>query len=112
MLLVDVEADHGVAVIHCHGELDMSGCGDLRAAIESVSTPDLELLRIDTTGLSFMDSSGLHCLVETERRCHQHGTRLEVIPSRPVTRLLKIAGVAQRFADSARAGSLINAECH
>jgi len=112
LLLVDVETDGGVAVIHCNGELDVSVCGDLQAVIERVATPSLSLLRIDTSGLSFMDSSGLHCLVETETRCHQHGTRLEVIPSRPVTRLLKIAGVAQRFADSARAGSLINAECH
>ena len=111
--MVDVEADEGVAaIIHCHGELDVSVCGDLRAAIERVSTPDLTLLRIDTTDLSFMDSSGLHCLVDTESRCHEHGTLLEVIPSRPVTRLLKIAGVAQRFAASVPTGSLIDAECH
>ena len=102
MLMIDVEAEDGVAVIHCHGELDVSVCGELRAAIQRVSTPDLALLRIDTTGLSFMDSSGLHCLVETEERCQQHGTRLEVIPSRPVSRLLEVAGVADRFAGTSR----------
>jgi anti-anti-sigma factor len=100
MLLVDVESDDGVAIIYCNGELDLSVCGDLREAIERVSTPALSLLRIDTSGLSFMDSSGLHCLIETERRCREHGTRLEVIPSRPVSRLLKIAGVADIFTGS------------
>ena len=44
-----------------------------------------------------MDSSGIHCLIETDQRCQERGTRLEVIPSRPVARLLAIAGVGDAF---------------
>ena len=37
LLLVDVETDGGVAVIHCNGELDVSVCGDLQAVIEGLT---------------------------------------------------------------------------
>jgi stage II sporulation protein AA (anti-sigma F factor antagonist) len=94
LLKLDIEADENVVVIRCHGELDLSVADDLRAAIERLSRPGLMLLRIDATNLSFMDSSGIHCLIETGERCQEHGTRLEVIPSRPVERLLEIAGGA------------------
>ena len=103
-LVLDVEAGDGMVIIHCQGELDMSVSDHLRATIERVYAPDLELIRIDTTGLSFMDSSGIHCLIETEQRCQEHGTRLEVIPSRPVARLLAIAGVGDAFAGSVSFG--------
>lgn len=109
-LVLNVETGDGMAVIHCHGELDMSVSDHLRAAIERVYTPGLAVIRIDTTGLSFMDSSGIHCLIETEQRCQEHGTRLEVIPSRPVARLLAIAGVADRFAGSLVAPGAANPE--
>ena len=94
ILSLDVETDEDVVTIRCNGELDMTVAGELRSAIEGASRPNLKQITIDTTGLSFMDSSGLHCLIETKRRCEQHGTRLEVIPSRPVARLLRLVGVA------------------
>jgi hypothetical protein len=50
------------------------------------------VIRIDTRGVTFMDSSALSCLIETDQRCREQGTRFEIIPSAPVTRLFELAG--------------------
>jgi anti-anti-sigma factor len=50
------------------------------------------VLRIDTSGLSFMDSSGLACLLEAHREGQARGASLEVIPSPAVSRLVELTG--------------------
>ena len=98
LLRLQVEAGDGVAVIRCEGELDLSVRDAFRQAIETSNSPDLTTIRIDATGLTFMDSSGLSCLIEAAQRCREHGTRLEVIPSEPVARLFELAGCSPMLA--------------
>lgn len=102
ILDLDLQTDDGAVVIRCRGELDISVCDDLKQTINRSYTPDLEVLKIDMTGLAFIDSSGLACILQTADRCRQLGVTLEVMPSRPVARLFALAGVDQHRVGTAR----------
>jgi anti-anti-sigma factor len=87
----------GVVVIRCMGELDMSCVGELIEAIEWSRTPELRVLRIETKGLDFIDSSGLHCLMDAQDRCQATGVRMELAMSPAVERLVEVAGIVGFF---------------
>ena len=89
--------DDGDVVIRCVGELDMSSVGELVEAIEWSRTPGLRLLRIDAKRLDFVDSSGLHCLVDAQERCDSTGIELEVVAGSALLSLLRAAGMADRL---------------
>ena len=92
-------------VISCRGELDLSVSHQLEEKIDQLWTAGLRSITIDMTGVSFMDSSGVHCLLEIRKRCHEFGVRLELIPSEAVALVLKITGRAVMFdLSSARPG--------
>jgi anti-anti-sigma factor len=69
------------------GEVDMSNAASIRLQIAEAVTPDDDALLIDLSELSFIDSAGLHTLIELstvvkERRqqlllCVPHGTTIE-----------------------------------
>lgn len=84
--------DHSRVVVRCAGELDFSVAGELRAELEAAYAPGIALLVIDMSELTFIDSSGLQCLLEAHVWCESHGARLEVARSRAVQRVLDIAG--------------------
>ena len=101
LLRLQVEAGDDMTVIRCEGEPDVSVRDMFRQALERSNRSDVTVIRIDTTGLTFIDSSGLSCLIETAHRCREQGTRLEVIPSRPVARLIQLAGLSPMLSASA-----------
>ena len=45
---------------------------------------------IDASGVTFMDSTGLHALVEGKKLIHENGTRIVLVPSRQVRRVLEL----------------------
>jgi anti-sigma B factor antagonist len=90
MLGLDVQAEDGTVLVRCAGELDLSVCDRLREAIAWSYTRDLRALRVDLSALSFMDSSGLACLIDTKNRCHDLGVRFDVVPSEMVAGLLDL----------------------
>jgi anti-sigma B factor antagonist len=89
MPMADVGFDRGdktvVAVLT--GEVDMSNAASVRLQIAEAVTPDDDALLVDLSELSFIDSAGLHTLIELgtvlkERRqqfllCVPHGTTIE-----------------------------------
>jgi anti-anti-sigma factor len=55
-------------------------------------------LLIDLSGVTFMDSTGLHALLATRRRAELMGVQLVVSKrSRTVDRLLHVSGLATHF---------------
>ena len=93
---VELEAN-GVVVIRCSGELDMSVVDELVEAIEWYRTADLRVLRIDTSGLEFIDSSGLQCLLNARERCEATGVRMRLVLGSTVQRLLELSGAIDHF---------------
>jgi anti-sigma B factor antagonist len=69
------------------GEVDMSNAASVRQQIAEAVTPDDDALLVDLSELSFIDSAGLHALIELgtvldERRqqlflCVPHGSAIE-----------------------------------
>lgn len=45
---------------------------------------------IDATDVTFMDSTGLHALVEGKRMLHEKGSRIYLVPSQQVRRVLEL----------------------
>ena len=66
------------AVLLLEGELDFSVAPRARAALEG-SSPDARTLIIDLRGLTFMDSSGIHLLIEAREHCRASGRTLLVV---------------------------------
>ena len=93
---VDLLSKGDTVVIRCAGELDVSVVPTMRKAIDRACAEQLAFLRIDAVDLTFMDSTGLACLLEAEGRCEEVGATLEVVPSAPVARALELTAVPIR----------------
>lgn len=89
-LRVEVEQEApGIVGIRCAGDLCFSTADDLREAILWSFTPDLQLLRLDLTGVTRIGAAGVGCLELAWQRCDELGVVLEMDRSYPVTRALE-----------------------
>lgn len=88
----------GAAIIHLMGEVDISSAHLLNTQFKKVAQTDLRDVIIDATGVSFMDSTGLHALVEGKRLLHETGTRIVLVPSPQVRRVLELVFPDHLFA--------------
>jgi anti-anti-sigma factor len=97
MPMADVrfERDEKVVIAILTGEVDMSNAATVRMQIAESVTSDEDALIVDLSELAFMDSAGLHSLIELgtvldERRqqlllCVPHGS--------PIARAIDIIGL-------------------
>ena len=53
---------------------------------------------IDAREVSFIDSTGLHGLIEGKRIIHEKGSKIVLVPSRQVRRVLEVVFPEPRFA--------------
>ena len=80
-----------MVVISCSGELDIATAPDVERAIGKAVSPDApKLIRLDWSGLTFMDSTGIRLLLTTVRRCKEAGFEL----------VWKLSPAAQRALDA------------
>jgi anti-sigma B factor antagonist len=80
----------GAAIVHLIGEVDISSAHLLNTQFKKVAKTRLRGVIIDATGVSFMDSTGLHALIEGKRLLHDTGTRIVLVPSPQVRRVLEL----------------------
>lgn len=86
----------GFAVLAVGGEVDIATAPDLRSAIDDVL--DDSDLCLDLGATTFMDSSGLHVLFDSQARAAALRRRLAIVcPSGPVRRLFEVTGFADRL---------------
>lgn len=66
MPLADVrfEREDGIVIAVLTGEVDMSNATSVRQLISGAVTPDDDAVIVDLSELAFMDSAGLHSVVE------------------------------------------------
>ena len=89
-----IEGDCAVLVLE--GELDFGVKEQARAAIERVH--EARVLVIDLRELTFMDTSGIHLLLETRDECRASGRMLLVVPGPArVHRGLAALGLEREF---------------
>lgn len=88
------EREGDLHVLGLTGEIDLATAGDVEAELRRIEATDVEVILVDLSGVSFIDSTGLKVLIGAAARAHDTGRLLLERPSPAVLRLLHIAGVA------------------
>lgn len=95
-LRVDLRAFEGGVVVALQGELDLEGVDQLRQKVDVVISAAPPLAVIDLYDLDFVDSKGLHALVEAHTRLRGWCEGVLVQGVRPnVRRAMDVVGVSR-----------------
>jgi anti-anti-sigma factor len=98
--LFDVEAissAHGVE-LRLVGELDVGTAAAVRQALRRASEDGVDTVVVDLSGLSFIDSTGLHELVVAHKRQQARGGEVVLqAPTAQTRRVLEIVGLDRLF---------------
>jgi len=88
------ESDNRVRHLVLSGELDMAALPELRRLRDRGK--QFDCLVVDMSGLTFLDSTGIHFLLDLFADAQREGWVLRIVPGPPeVQRVLEISGVAE-----------------
>ena len=92
---IDVRARAGDVEVHLCGDIDLAFEQELLAALRDVALFGLPVV-VDMADVTFLDSTGMRCLLVAQRCFEDAGLplRLRAVPPH-VRRVLEIAGVGQ-----------------
>jgi anti-sigma B factor antagonist len=94
--LVETQTTGRATVVAPAGELDLVSSPALRQVLDTAIESEAELLVVDLRRLEFMDSTGLHALVQAQQRVYDSGRRFALVRGAAhVQRLLDLTGVAE-----------------
>ena len=92
---IRVESRNGVARVAVVGELDMATASTLGDEIVGAERDGVRNVMLDVRDVSFVDSSGLHVMVQAWQRAQLNGHGFVVVgASRAARRLCDVAGTA------------------
>jgi anti-sigma B factor antagonist len=92
-----VDATEGSYQLVARGELDLGTVSALRVELDRAAQSRARRVVIDLRELTFIDSTGIHCLAEASRR-FTGDQPLVIIPARrSVHRVFELAGLAHRL---------------
>ncbi|MBV8953373.1 MAG: STAS domain-containing protein [Solirubrobacterales bacterium] len=96
--LVDTQISDRAITVTLGGELDLLSAPALEHALERLPASEAELMIVDLRGLEFMDSTGLHLLVQAQQKAHASGRRFALIKGgEQVQRLFELTGVTENL---------------
>lgn len=99
LLTVELQPlNEDVGMVVLAGEVDMSTASLLDDEFKAVAASDCSSLIIDASGVTFIDSTGLHSLIEGKRLVHEKGIQIYLVPSQQVSRLLELVFPESLFA--------------
>lgn len=86
---------HGDAqIVELVGELDIEGAPLSRRTLGRACSTAEATIFLDLAGLTFMDSSGVHMIIEADRRLREEGRELVILRApKHVRRLLELCGL-------------------
>ncbi|HET8740204.1 MAG TPA: STAS domain-containing protein [Acidimicrobiia bacterium] len=84
-----VDGSEGVR-LQLIGEIDISTVDRFRIALQELLVSQHDQVVIDATGVDFMDSTGLHALVDGKRLIHENGSTVVLVASPAVRRVLEL----------------------
>jgi anti-sigma B factor antagonist len=88
----------GTPVLAITGEIDLSSATRFAQELASLLADDHDAVRVDLSGVTFLDSSGVRELLAANRRAEATGTQfLLANPSAACRRVLEISGVWGEF---------------
>lgn len=79
ILELDTEERDGLVRIALKGELDLSSVGKVQDALDRAEASGPAVVLLDLSKLTFLDSTGLRCLVTADQRAREAGRRLVLI---------------------------------
>jgi anti-anti-sigma factor len=79
-LSLDVRTADGQTIVAFTGELDMAEVPRLQQELQELEADKPPVLVLDLRGLSFIDSSGLRFILETDLRARKQARRVAVVP--------------------------------
>jgi anti-anti-sigma factor len=75
------------------GEIDFTSSGPVQSTLLAMILPGGGAVVADLSQITFLDSSGLGVLVQAHRTATERETRLLVVASPPVRKLLRLTGL-------------------
>jgi anti-sigma B factor antagonist len=91
---VDVRREREAAIVVPAGEVDLASAPELQAGLERAWQSDAELVIIDLRDVQFMDSTGLHVIVNAHQRAQKADRQFGVVDGgEQVHKLLSLTGV-------------------
>jgi anti-anti-sigma factor len=92
---VRFEREDAIVIAALTGEVDMSNATSVRQQIAESVTPDDDAVIVDLSELAFMDSAGLHSVVELGTVLEERRQQLLVCvpPGSPMQRAIEIIGL-------------------
>ena len=101
------------AVLRVGGEIDLYTAPALRAGLSDLVTTRVRHVVLDTSDVTFLDSTGLGVLVDGRRRLRAHDGSLALVSGQErIERLLRLTGLARLFPPYATVAEAIEADPH
>jgi anti-sigma B factor antagonist len=95
-LKVSVRAGESHILVTLAGESDANNAQWLRDVLESEASKSVPCLIVDLSGLRFIDSAGVHVLIDVRAILRDHGGELILVALQPVVaRVLSLVGADQ-----------------
>jgi anti-anti-sigma factor len=89
-----VSRQEGLAIVSPRGELDMATVGALEQELKQLRRTGVDAIVLDLSGLTFMDSSGIHLIVRWTNEASKDGFQFELEPGPPtVQRIFDLAAL-------------------
>jgi anti-anti-sigma factor len=79
ILEIETEVADGLVRVALKGELDLSTVNKVEEELESLEAGGAKLIVLDMSRLTFLDSTGLRCLVTADQRARDAGGRLVLV---------------------------------
>ena len=98
ILEIDTGDRGGVVHVALRGELDLSSVNKVQDELRRVEAGAPAIVVLDLSKLSFLDSTGLRCLVTADQRARDEGRRLVLVRGPdPVQRVFSITRLEERL---------------
>jgi anti-sigma B factor antagonist len=100
---IRIEVANGVrrVFVTANGEIDLMSAPDFRATLDRACADGAAVV-VDLSAVEFMDSSGVHALLEARKATMASGGSLVIAgSSSPVARVLDLLGLSEIFAGHA-----------
>ncbi len=98
-LSIRILRDGSTATVAAAGEIDLSTVDELRSAVTGAVDDETDKLRLDLTGIEFIDSTGLGGLLELRSTLRSRNVTLEIDAGEgPVRQAMEITGLSELLA--------------
>jgi anti-anti-sigma factor len=98
ILEVSSEDRNGLVHVALAGELDLSTVNKVQDELRRVEADSPATVVMDLSKLTFLDSTGLRCIVTADERARQEGRRMVVVRGPdPVQRVFAITRLEERL---------------